>query len=226
MPQTGERKQSSTTTPKTESMPATPTNGARKSFFSRFAPPPVDRTNSSTRTAQPARQQSPLSKLILGWMILLVVIEFVSVGLQYADIKWFHLSLEKPWFHTNAFLIGGMSSFFAINLVAIAGAYYLLVRFKLIPRDPFGMRPRTTTQASQTGRSAPDGMGKPRRTRAARRHTTSSVATASSPSTRRVVTKAGTTRAAPPPPAPTDHDDEYYQVKAAQRQLRRREAKR
>lgn len=225
MPQTGERNQPSATKPKTENMSVTPpASGERKSFFSRFAPPAVNQTNSTSRTAQTAKQQSPLGKLLLGWMILLVVIEFVSVGLQYADIKWFNLSLEKPWFHTNAFFIGGISTFFALNLVAIAGAYYLLVHFKLMPRDPFGTRPRTATQESQPGRPSPDGMGKSRHTRAARRHTTSTVVATPAPSTRRVAAKAST-RAAPPPD-PTDHDDEYYQVKAAQRQIRRRGAKR
>jgi hypothetical protein len=209
--------------------------GEHKSFFSRLIAPrtggtTVSRNASSSRSAQPPRQQSRLGKLMFGWLILLVVVELGSTGLNYLNIR-FNLGLLVPWFHTNAFLIGGINWFYTINLVLIVAAYYFLVRFDLIPRDLFSTRPRTATvqtQAGQPGKASPDGMGKSRRTRAARRHAASSPpSVTSSTSTRRTAsTKA---RAATPPsptPAPTGHDEEYYRVKAAQRQLRRREAKR
>jgi hypothetical protein len=171
---------------------------------------------------------------MFGWLILLVVVELGSTGLNYLNLR-FTLGLLNPWFHTSALIIGGINWFYTINLVLIVGAYYLLVRFDLIPRDLFSARSQTSTartQASQPGIASPDGMGKSRRTRAARRHAAGShPAAASAATTRRTATTTtSTTRARaatpPPPTAPTGHDEEYYRVKAAQRQMRRREAKR
>jgi hypothetical protein len=226
MAQTGEQKSAGATPPTPEKVRGTSTSGERQaSFFSRFFPSPVQRGAAPSQTGRTRGQQSPLGKLMLGWMILLVVIEIVSVGLQYIDIKFFNLALEKDhWFHTNAFLLGGINTYFAINLIAIAGTYYLLVRLKLIPRDPFNTRSTAATQTSQPGKAAPDGLGNERRTRAARRRSASTVATRQATSTRRATTTRARTPA--PPPVPTGHDDEYYQVKAAQRQQRRRGAKR
>jgi hypothetical protein len=209
--------------------------GEHKSFFSRFIAPRAggttgSRNASSSRSSQPPRQQSRLGKLMFGWLILLVVVELGSTGLNYLNIR-FNLGLLVPWFHTNAFLIGGINWFYIINLVLIVAAYYFLVRFDLIPRDLFSTRPQTATTQTQTGqpgKASPDGMGKSRRTRASRRHATGNPpSVTSSTSTRRTATtKARAATPSPPPPAPTSHDEEYYRVKAAQRQLRRREAKR
>ena len=225
MAQIGEQKKSGPTA----SAPgnATPAGGERKSFFSRLIPSPTGQGGGGSSTARPARQQSPMGKMLFGWMIMLLVVEVVSIALQYVDIKFFNLALEKPWFHTSAFLIGGMNTYFLLNLAAIVGAYYLLVRFKLMPRDLFNPRSQSAAPANQPGKPAPDGLGKSRHSRAARRSTSAHVATASqTASTRRVPAKTRTP--APPPVAavPTGHDDQYYQVKAAQRQQRRREAKR
>jgi hypothetical protein len=166
---------------------------------------------------------------MFGWLILLVVVELGSTGLNYLNLR-FNLGLLTPWFHTNAFLIGGINWFYTINLVLIVAAYYFLVRFDLIPRDLFSPRSQTATaqtQTGQAGRAAPDGMGKSRRTRAARRHAASNPpSVTSSASTRRTSTTKSRTATPPPPAAPTGHDEEYYRVKAAQRQIRRREAKR
>ncbi len=213
---------------------AAPTSGERKSLLSRFALPRSDKADTSkgsSRSAAPARQQSRMGKLMFGWLILLLVVEFSSTALEYISAKFPQLGLLKPWFHTNTFLIGGIDGYFAITLLVIVAAYYLLVRFNLIPRDLFGntradARASASTAVSQPGKPSPDGMGKARRTRAARRHTGSAVTTNPHPSPRRTATN---TRAATPSPVgktPTGHDEEYYQVKEAQRQLRRREAKR
>jgi hypothetical protein len=209
--------------------------GEHKSFLSRFTAlrtggTTESRNTSSSRSSRPPRQQSRLGKLMFGWLILLVVIELGSTGLNYLNIR-FNLGLLAPWFHTNAFLIGGINWFYTINLALIVAAYYFLVRFDLIPRDLFSARSQTAaaqTQPGQPGKASPDGMGKSRRTRSARRHAaTPPPSVTSSVSTRRTSTTKA--RAATPPPspaAPTGHDEEYYRVKAAQRQIRRREAKR
>jgi len=223
MAQTGEQKKSSSTAA------VTPAGGERKSFFSRLIPSPAGQGGSGSQTARPARQQSPMGKMLFGWMIMLLVVEVVSIALQYIDIKFFNLALEKPWFpHTNAFLIGGMNTYFLLNLAAIVGAYYLLVRFKLMPRDLFNPRSQSATPANQPGKPAPDGLGKSRHTRAARRSTSAHATTATNvtSSTRRVPARTRTPASPPPAAVPTSHDDQYYQVKAAQRQQRRREAKR
>jgi hypothetical protein len=168
---------------------------------------------------------------VFGWLILLIVVQLGSYGLNFLSIK-FNLGLMTPWFHTNAFLIGGINWFYTINLALIVGAYYLLVRFDLIPRDMFSAtRSQAATvraQTDQPGKASPDGMGKSRRTRAARRHAASNPpSVTTSASTRRTTTtKARVVTPPPPTSAPTGHDEEYYRVKAAQRQLRRREAKR
>ena len=224
MAQTGEQKKAGAKPSATEKVGTTPSGGQRPSFFSRLLAPPAPRSGSGARTPG---QQSPLGKLLLGWVILLVVIEFVTLGLQYLDLKVFNGTLEKPWFHTNAFIIGGINNtYFAITLVVIGSAYYLLLRFKLIPRDPFNVRPATTTNQTtlQPGKAAPDGLGNDRRTRAARRHNASTIASRQTTTNRRTTT--AKTRESTPPPVPTGHDEEYYRVKAALRQQRRREAKR
>ncbi|MGO8947534.1 MAG: hypothetical protein ACLQUY_07700 [Ktedonobacterales bacterium] len=212
---------------------ATPNGGEPKSFLSRFTRPWTDKADSSkgsSQSAQPARSQSRLGKLMFGWLILLLVVEFATTGLQFLNVK-FNLGLTVPWFHTSALLIGGINSFYAINLLIIVGAYYVLVRFNMIPRDLFSSSRATSARSqvaapSQPGKPSPDGMGKVRRTRAARRHSTTAV-TAANPhsTTRRSTTKTRTATPRTSPPAPTGHDEEYYQVKEAQRQLRRREAK-
>jgi hypothetical protein len=164
---------------------------------------------------------------MLGWLILLLVVELGSTGLNYLNFK-FNLGLLVPWFHTSAFFIGGINWFYVINLALIVAAYYFLVRFELIPRSLFSPQSQRAAVQAQPGRASPEGMGKSRRTRAARRHATSnSASVGTAATTRRTPTKV---RAAatppPPPPAPTGHDEEYYRVKAAQKQQRRREAKR
>jgi hypothetical protein len=224
MAQIGEQKKSGPT----GNAATTPTGGERRSFFSRLIPSPAGQGGSGSQTARPARQQSPMGKMLFGWMIMLLVVEVVSIALQYVDIKVFNLALEKPWFHTNAFLIGGMNTYFLLNLAAIVGAYYLLVRFKLMPRDLFNPRAQSATPANQPGKPAPDGLGKSRHTRAARRSTSAHATTATNvtSSTRRVPARTRTPASPPPAAVPTSHDDQYYQVKAAQRQQRRREAKR
>jgi hypothetical protein len=209
--------------------------GGPMSFLSRFFVPRAGTTTDSrnvgsSRSPQPARQQSRLGKLMFGWLILLVVVELGSTGLQYVNVR-FNLGLLTPWFHTNAFFIGGINWFYVINLLVIVATYYFLVRFELIPRDLFSSRSQTAAAQAQPGKSSPEGMGRSHRSRAARRHATTTLGSGSSTaSTRRSATKTPTkTRVAtppPPPPAPTGHDEEYYRVKAAQRQLRRREAKR
>jgi hypothetical protein len=226
MAQTGEQKKSGPSAPATRKV-ATPAGGAPKSFLSRLLSPPAGQLGPNAQTGRPARQQSPLGKMLFGWMIMLLVVEVVSIGLQLLDVKVFNLALERPWFHTSAPLIGGMSTYFLLNLLAIVAAYYLLVRFKLMPRDLFGPRPQAAASVNQPGKPAPDGLGKARHTRAARRYTGAHAATASqSSSTRRVPAKTRTPASPPPPSTPTGNDDHYYLVKEAQRQQRRREAKR
>ena len=227
MAETREQKQAGATPPTAEKAGAAAASGEqRPSFFSRILAP-APRGGSGSQNARTPTQQSPLGKRFLGLMILLIVIEFVTIGLQYIDLKVFNGTLEKPWFHTNAFIIGGINnSYFAITLVVIGIVYYLLLRFNLLPRDLFNPNPRAAaaTQSRQPGRAAPDGLGTERRTRAARRHSASTLASRQATTTRR--TTSTKTREPAPPAAPTGHDEEYYRVKAAVRQQRRREAKR
>jgi len=226
MAQIGEQKKSGTTASATGNAATTPAGGERRSFLSRLIPSAAAQGGTGSQTARSARQQSPMGKMLFGWMIMLLVVEVVSIALQYIDIKFFNLALEKPWFHTNAFLIGGMNTYFLLNLAAIVGAYYLLVRFKLMPRDLFGARPQAATTTNQPGKPAPDGLGKSRHSRASRRYTGAHAATTQTSSTRRVPAKTRTAAPPPPPAAPSGSDDHYYLVKEAQRQQRRREAKR
>ena len=230
MAQIGEQKKSGSTASAAGSAGTPPAGGERKSFFSRLIPSPAGQGGSGSQAARPARQQSPLGKMFFGWMIMLLVVEVVSVGLQLLDVKFFNLALEKPWFHTSAFLIGGMSTYFLLNLAAIVAAYYLLVRFKIMPRDLFGSTrsQAAAAPAKQPGKPAPDGLGKSRHTRAARRYTTAHAAAARdvTSTSRRAPAKTRTATPSPAPAAPSSHDDHYYMVKEAQRQQRRREAKR
>jgi hypothetical protein len=225
MAQTGEQKQAGATRPAAEKAGAAPAGERRPSFFSRFLAPPAPRGAAGSGTSA---QQSPLGKRFLGLMILLIVIEFVTIGLQYIDIKVFNGALERPWFHTNAFIIGGVNNtYFAITLVVIGVVYFLLLRLNLLPRDLFnpGSRAAATTQAAhQPGKAAPDGLGNERRTRAARRHNASTITSRQTTTTRRPATSK--THEPAPAPTPNGHDEEYYRVKAALRQQRRREAKR
>lgn len=226
MAQTREQKSPSARAPETNE---------HKSFLSRFSLTRTDKTEVSsggTRGAKPARQQSRMGKLMFGWLILLLVVEFSSFILEYVSAK-FAPGLMTPWFNPKTPVVGALNWSFAVTLLVIVAAYYFLVRFELIPRDLFGnansARRSQTAAASQPGKPSPDGMGKARRTRAARRHTGTPVAANPHPTARRSApTKTAATRAAAQPAAasPGGHDDEYTRVKQVQRQLRRREARR
>jgi hypothetical protein len=229
MAQTGEQKQASAKPPAAETVGTTSAGGGqRPSFFSRLLTPPP-RGNAGSQKAGTATQQSPLGKRFLGLMILLLIIEFVTIGLQYIDIKVFNGALERPWFHTKAFIIGGINNtYFAITLIVIGVAYFLLLRYNLLPRDLFNPTPRSaaaTGASRQAGRAAPDGLGNERRSRAARRHNASTFTSRQTATTRRT-TSAKASHTPAPPPTPSAHDEEYYRVKAALRQQRRRDAKR
>ncbi len=226
------------------------TAAPHRSIFdlSRFAPSRVSRpaTQDGTRTggqngAQPAQERPKmfggLGKLLFGYLIFLVVAQYaIPLALSFAD-STLHLNLgAHVTADHNAPFLGGLTWYFALYILLTLGVLLVLLRFNIIPRDPLGSRARLDAQRqarlNAAASTTPGGSGRSR-TRAARRKASSSaVAAAATPPAGRKGAKAepaamtSAPRVVPKARDGGTHDDAYERVKAAQRQARRRAARR
>ncbi|HEU5441984.1 MAG TPA: hypothetical protein VFU88_22075 [Ktedonobacterales bacterium] len=150
----------SATSASTPEKPGTPATEAPKRGFSLarlLAPrPPQGQTGAN---GQPARPRSQFSKMLFGLLILMLAAQVFQVALFYADAQ-LHLNLShyiagtaggtKPG---DAFLFGGMTWFALIYFGAIIGLYFVLLRFNILPKDPFGTRAAANRSAQSSGSS-------------------------------------------------------------------------
>jgi uncharacterized membrane protein len=99
-----------------------------------------------------------MGKFLKGWLMLIVGMYALQIVLYLADNVFFHDWLQLHYVAgTNggtkpgsALLIGGTTWYLLIFVAFFAGMYYLLVRFKILPKDPFGQR----SQAQSSARAA------------------------------------------------------------------------
>lgn len=150
----------------TSEKPITPTTEAPKRGFSLarlLAPRPPQ--GQAGANGQPARPRSQFSKMLFGLLILMLAAQVFQVVLFYADAQ-LHLNLNhyiagaaggtKPG---DAFLFGGMTWFALIYFGAIIGLYFLLLRFNILPKDPFGTRAAANRSAQSSGSGAGSTVG-------------------------------------------------------------------
>jgi hypothetical protein len=235
MAQTEERARSSngSVAPAKQNTGAPATDGApkRRFDFSRLLMPRIAQSGPDGKPAP--RQRSGLSKLLFGFLILLVVSQILEIILAVANQN---LKLGLFNYVTkdhNAFIIGGLTWFSLIYFSLLIGLYVVLLRFNILPKDPFGTKAQARERAAQTraaGQSPTLAPGQTR-TRAARREAARTAAAAPPPSgkTKKVVAKPQPQpepARKPPARAVGAHDEVYERVKAQQRQQRRRDAKR
>lgn len=120
-------------------------------FVSRIGSALAPRRRAVDGGGKPARPPSPWNKLLFGAMVYLLG----SLLLQPLIIllfSWFHISpaARQPFFPANTPLIGNANIYTLVYFVFLAVFIWLLFRFNIIPRDPFGVR----ANAQQTSRTA------------------------------------------------------------------------
>jgi hypothetical protein len=203
-----------TTTPSTSSSNGTgasaPGDG-KPSIWSRLVPSRVTRTQSGVSAATP---RSPWWRILVGMFIFIVAAQVFEFVLLFIDSRT-NRALEQAAFPKGIPLLGGMSWFVFIYLLFILALYVALLRLNILPRG----RDLRREQAARTA-STPAGSSRAARRRAARGTTAATAASA-----RRTGTARGD-QASDDDHESRPHDAVYERVKAAQRQRRRREARR
>ncbi|HEX6123630.1 MAG TPA: hypothetical protein VFY89_10740, partial [Ktedonobacterales bacterium] len=134
-----------------------------RSFFS---PPPAR----AGATGAQARPKGGMMKMAFGMVVFLLAAEFIGPALAVVNNK-LSLGLEKiVVLPQNVPLLGGMTALLLLYFLAILGLWIVLLKFNIIPRDPFGVkaaqRARTQAAAATSATRRPGGP----RTRAERRH--------------------------------------------------------
>lgn len=174
-------------------------------------------TSSRARSAE--RPKSGAGRFFLGMLILMIG----SQVLFYVEAVVFvalHLSQQAHIWPASTPILGGLTPFLLIYLLLIIALWYGLYRFKIIPRDPFGVKSQQTARANASA-SATSIPGT-RKTRADRRHATVVASTTPTKGGAKPAKPMTVVEAAPP----REHDATYQQVRAMQKNRRRREVKR
>lgn len=231
---------------KASSAPQTP---ARRGLFGFGRQSLVDRPGQNGQAAngaKPKRGQSfqfffGLILFMVGSQVLLYLLSWLGNVLHATN------ALQSPLAPRSqgVFLLSGLSWFEFFWFALVALLYYALIKTKILPTDPFGSKARARQQAAQgsSARSASAGSGGGKTSavptvnvrpvtradrRAAAQERAAREAAAAAKNAKR--TKSGQTSA---PQAVQDaaarqgeYDAEYERAKAAQRQMRRRGAKR
>lgn len=166
--------------------------------------PPAVAANGAKAGAA-TRPKSGTSRFFFGMLVFLLGSQLLATGLSLLDGAVFHGSLQGTTVAAHSVpLLGGLSWFLLLYMAITIGFWALLYRFKIIPRDPFGMKAQATARAAQARPTVSAG-----RTRAARRGLATTDKVVATP--RRVVSG--------------EADSAYERVKAAQRARRRREGR-
>ena len=219
----------------------------------------VNRPAASTPGGGDTAQRKPRSgrfSFLIGLLIFLVGIQVIQtllivVANQLHLVPFMGSTLAPP--RRNIFLLSGMRWFDLIYLTLVAVFYFLLLRYNIIPRDPFGARSRALAARTPRTAATTSTVNVTPKTRADRRFAASVAAaktttktttkTTAQPSSAKMTTKATpaktTASAKTPakagqtgakgkaaPAASVSYDAEYARVKAAQRVQRRRTTKR
>ena len=207
-------------------------------------------TNAPRPDGKPQQQRArgSIFKSFFGILIWFVASQFIMYGLILLDsalprVNGLPLLESTHLLPTNTPLLGWITPFLLLYGGSVIGLWFLLIRFNLIPRDFFGARAQAQERARRQsqGATTTGASTGPRKTRTQRRHAEAVTQTQANAknsakggkATAKPVAKTPNTPAKPAKPAkpatnapaPT-HDDEYEQVRAADRQRRRRVSKR
>ncbi|HEX9414230.1 MAG TPA: hypothetical protein VF916_12055 [Ktedonobacterales bacterium] len=212
-------------------------------WLSRVGQVLVPRPTAAQKPAAPGTAATPsterprlgrgLNRLLVGVLAYIIGSYVLQVLLVLAN-GYLHLGLEQrqALFPATTPLVGAMTKFSLIYFILVIVLIWLLFRFGLIPRDPFGARAAAQRGATQQNTTASATTSYSSRRRAARRQASAATPTASVARTqsnaKRVAVPARTPARAPArTPATTTatastNDDEYERVKALQRARRRK----
>lgn len=192
---------------------AQPTTEGKQSLLGR-----VGNAFLSPRARSASRQKTGTGRFFMGMLILMIG----SQVLFYVEAVVFtalHINQNAHLWAGNVPLLGGLTPFLLVYLVLIAALWYGLYRFKIIPRDPFGVKAQQAARANAT--TATSSIPGVRKTRSDRRQ--AAIAASSTPAKG----NAKTAKAAPETEiTPREHDATYQQVREMQKARRRREVKR
>ena len=223
-----------------------------RNWLTRLRPPLTNAptTNAPTTDGKPRqRAGGTLFKSFFGVIVWFIASQLIMYGLLLLDGV-----LKKPGglppleathlFPPNTPLLGGVTPFLALYGVAVIGLWFLLIRLGLIPRDFFNARAQAQARANrQAGATAATSTGAttgPKKTRTQRRHAEIQAQTnakGNGKTTAKGAAKPVAKPVAKPMAKVSDsqkvavtssggHDQEYDQVRAAERQRRRRVSKR
>lgn len=221
---------------------------ARRGLFGLVRQSLVDRSGQNGQQstgAKPKRGQTfqfffGLILFMLGSQVLLTVLSVVGGALHAEAFLQSTLAPRSQ----GVLLLSGLTWFELFWFALVALLYYALIKTKLLPTDPFGSKARAREQAAQRGSTRSTASGASGKTstmttvnvrpvtradrRAVAQERAAQEAAAAAKNAKR--TKSGQT-AAPLVAADSvarsgDYDAEYERAKAAQRQMRRRGAKR
>ena len=234
---------------KATSAPQTP---ARRSLFGFARRSLVDRPGQAGQAAngaKPKRGQSfqfffGLILFMVGSQVLLYLLTWLGGALHATAALQSTLAPRNQ----GVFLLSGLSWFEFFWFALVALLYYALIKTKILPTDPFGSKARARAQAAQrtssgSGQRGSSGAGGGKSAtvptvnvrpvtradrRAAAQERAAREAAAAAKNAKR--TKSGQTSATQTVKEPSarqgEYDAEYERARAAQRQMRRREAKR
>ncbi|HEU5348879.1 MAG TPA: hypothetical protein VFU63_09750 [Ktedonobacterales bacterium] len=246
MAQTKERTQpEAKSSPKKAQRASAPASSARqsnspapRSTWRSWLRPPL--TNAPGPDGKPRqRLGGTIFKSFFGILIWFVASQFIMYGLLVLDSALTKPGGKPPLQTTyllppNTPLLGWITPFLILYGGAVIGLWFLLIRFKLIPRDFFGARAQAEARARrQAGSSTTAGASTgPHKTRAQRRRAEVQ-AQSNAKNNGKGSAKGGGKPAAKATDSQKDvsaatgtHDDEYDRVRAAERLRRRRESKR
>ena len=193
------------------------------------------------------RAGGTIFKSFFGILIWFVASQFIMYGLILLDsvlprVNGLPMLEGTHLLPTNTPLLGWVTPFLLLYGGTVIGLWFLLIRLNLIPRDFFNARAQARERASRQapGTTTTGATTGPRKTRTQRRHAEAQTQTnaknvakggnggkATAKPAAKPVAKAPAKPAKPAATAAAHaHDDEYEQVRAADRNRRRRVAKR
>ena len=199
----------------------------------------VDRSPAATPTrigAKPAASQpataarpgrSGLSRMLFGMLVLMIGFYVISFLLA---LLVGHLSLSaqsaltRPLASGKVFLLGGLNWYTILTLALLVALYVVLLRYNVIPRDPFGARQRAQDRvaAPRTGTGATHGaaatVNLAPQARASRRQAATTAATTATAAAENG--KRGKTTAKVPTPSPAKAKAGQSGAKTAQSAVR------
>jgi hypothetical protein len=185
---------------------------------------PASARNAGAQTTADGKPRLNTGRFFMGLLIFLIAAQLLGYLLAFLNGWLFHCgsaaqvcgmatTIAPP--RANVPILSGLQWFLLLYMLMTLGIWYVLYRFNVIPRDPWGVKARNTARAhAASARTRVSTAAVAGRNRAARR----AAGTLDSTPVRATTTSRRLEGGA--------HDAAYERVKAAQRARRRRDAKR